>query len=131
GMMGTMRRVSCLAALSALVLSASCGLGIPCGVAGRERAPAPAKRVAFANWPTFHRTTDRTGRAVAPVGGRVSHAWSKSLSGSVYGEPLIVRGRLIVATERNNVYSLNPRTGHVQWRVHLGRPAPQAELPCG
>jgi outer membrane protein assembly factor BamB len=86
---------------------------------------------AFTNWPTFHRTTNRAGRASAPVGGRIHRAWAKPLKGAVYGEPLMVNGTLIAATERNNVYGLNPRTGHIKWRTNFGRPVPLSDLPCG
>ena len=49
----------------------------------------------------------------------------------MYGQPLMVRGTLIVATEQNNVYALRPRTGTVKWRAHLGTPQPLSGLPCG
>lgn len=49
----------------------------------------------------------------------------------MYGEPLIVGGTLIVATERNYVYGLNPSNGNVRWRRHLGAAQPQSGLPCG
>jgi outer membrane protein assembly factor BamB len=93
-------------------------------------ASAAAAARTFANWPTFHRTVNRAGRAVAAVG-RLHHAWTKPLKGAVYGEPLMINGTLIVATERNNVYALNPRTGHIRWRSHFGTPVPLSHLPCG
>jgi outer membrane protein assembly factor BamB len=49
----------------------------------------------------------------------------------VYGEPLGVRGRVIVATEGDSVYALDPTNGRVVWRRHLGTPVPLSSLPCG
>jgi outer membrane protein assembly factor BamB len=48
----------------------------------------------------------------------------------VYGEPLVVNGEVIVATENDSVYALTPR-GRRLWRRHLGTPVAQSALPCG
>ncbi|MBF6605897.1 MAG: PQQ-binding-like beta-propeller repeat protein [Chloroflexi bacterium] len=58
-------------------------------------------------------------------------AWSTILDGAVYGQPLGVNGRVIVATEGDSVYSLDPANGRVIWRRHLGTPVPLSDLPCG
>jgi outer membrane protein assembly factor BamB len=123
-----MRRLAAI--LTSLVVAAG-GTAAADGAASHV-APARVGEAAkaFANWPTYHRTANRAGRAIAPVG-RLHHAWRKDLSGAVYGEPLVVDGTLIVATERNNVYGLNPRNGHIKWRSHFGRPVPLRRLPCG
>jgi outer membrane protein assembly factor BamB len=49
----------------------------------------------------------------------------------VYGEPLLVNGTLIAATENDTVYGLSPRTGRERWHTHLGTAQPQSQLPCG
>ena len=122
------------AALASLVLLAA-GSTVAAGATPAEPPPSATAHSraapAFTNWPTFHRTTDRAGRAAAPVGGKVHRAWSKPLKGAVYGESLMINGTLIAATERNNVYGLNPRTGHIKWRTNFGRPVPLSDLPCG
>jgi outer membrane protein assembly factor BamB len=61
--------------------------------------------------------------------GRLSVSRIK-LDGAVYASPIIVRGTVIVATEHNAVYGLD-ETGRQRWKVNLGRPTPQAKLPCG
>jgi outer membrane protein assembly factor BamB len=58
-------------------------------------------------------------------------AWSTPLDGPVYAEPLLVHGSLIVATEGDSVYSLDPGTGAVRWVRHLGTPVPLSDLSCG
>jgi outer membrane protein assembly factor BamB len=85
------------------------------------------------DWPTYHGNAARTGVASGfpAVHGRVVTAWTASLDGAVYGEPLGVGGRVIVATEGDSVYALDPANGHVVWRRHLGTPVPLSSLPCG
>jgi outer membrane protein assembly factor BamB len=59
-----------------------------------------------------------------------------TVSGNVYAQPLYVEGGLngpmiIVVTESNNVYALDPTTGTVIWqRTELGPPVTSG-LPCG
>jgi outer membrane protein assembly factor BamB len=61
----------------------------------------------------------------------LSRAWTARLDGAVYAEPLLVGGLLIVATEQDTVYALDPATGAISWRQHLGTPVPRTDLPCG
>jgi outer membrane protein assembly factor BamB len=86
---------------------------------------------AFA-WPTDHGDGRRTGWL--PTQTRFNHlsrAFGVTLDGAVYGSPIIVGNRLIVATENNTVYSLDASTGAVQWRKHLHTPVSRSTLPCG
>jgi outer membrane protein assembly factor BamB len=53
------------------------------------------------------------------------------VDGAVYAEPLVVGGRVIVATENNSVYALDAATGARLWGVHLGTPVSGGSLPCG
>lgn len=87
---------------------------------------------ALTDWPTYHRTNYRNGRATqAAPKGPLRQVWKRSLPGAVYGEPLVVGTTMIVATERNYVYGLNARTGATRWRARLGTPQPLSGLPCG
>ena len=56
---------------------------------------------------------------------------STTLDGQVYAEPLVIGGRLFVATENDSVYALDATSGHQLWRTHLGEPMPLSRLPCG
>jgi hypothetical protein len=53
------------------------------------------------------------------------------LDGAVYAEPLVVGKHVIVATEGDSLYALDPATGNVQWHTNFGSPVPQSTLPCG
>ncbi len=84
------------------------------------------------DWPGYHRTADRAGYAAAtPTPTALQPAWSARLDAAVYGQPLVIGGLVIAATEADTVYGLDRRTGVVRWRRALGRAAARAELPCG
>jgi outer membrane protein assembly factor BamB len=128
-----------------LALAAGCsgaaGNGTSSGAAPPARTLGPAASGAdhgghpAAAWPTFGRDLARSGVAagVAVPGGAGSlkAGWRAHLDGAVYGEPLLVGGMVIVATEGDSLYALDQATGQVRWRTHVGTPVPLAELPCG
>ncbi len=84
------------------------------------------------DWTTYHANNQRTGYIPdTPDPHHLSKSWSAQLDGSVYAEPLVVGNHVIVATEGDSLYALDPRTGRVQWRTHVGTPVPLSSLPCG
>ncbi|HEX6482731.1 MAG TPA: PQQ-binding-like beta-propeller repeat protein [Ktedonobacteraceae bacterium] len=85
-----------------------------------------------ADWTTYHNDNTRTGYiADTPVPGSLTQAWNKHLDGAVYGEPLVVNGHVIVATEGDSLYSLDAHSGQVLWHTKVGTPVPLSSLPCG
>ncbi|KAA2253976.1 PQQ-binding-like beta-propeller repeat protein [Solihabitans fulvus] len=91
--------------------------------------PAPVFAV---DWPTYHRDNTRHGTAPGlPRVGALSVAWRAPLDGAVYGQPLVIGGRVIAATEHDTVYALSVASGTVQWSTNLGSPVPLSSLPCG
>lgn len=56
---------------------------------------------------------------------------SPPLDGAVYAQPLVTDRAVIVATEDDSVYALDPTNGSIRWRRHLATPVPAAALPCG
>jgi outer membrane protein assembly factor BamB len=131
------RRLAALALATLLVLPAACSRGpsapqqpppltLP---SGPSTAAAPA---AAGDWTTYHRDPARGGYLPGlPDPARLTRAWSARLDGPVYGEPLVVGDRVLVATEADSLYALELRTGAVRWRTNVGRPVPLSELPCG
>jgi hypothetical protein len=66
-------------------------------------------------------------------GGGFGQQWSTSVDGQVYAQPLLANGTLLVATENNKVYGLNPSSGAARWSapLNLGPPWRAADIGCG
>jgi hypothetical protein len=66
-------------------------------------------------------------------GGTFGKLWSTPVDGQVYAQPLLANGTLLVATENNKVYGLNPATGAMRWAkpLELGVPWRPADIECG
>jgi outer membrane protein assembly factor BamB len=91
-----------------------------------------AQAANIADWTTYHRNNQRTGYiANTPDPHNLTKTWSTQLDGAVYAEPLVVGNHIIVATEGDSLYALDPATGNVQWHSNVGTPVPQSSLPCG
>ena len=131
------RGMAALGLVALLVLLAAC-TGEP---AAPQQPPltlasGPSTSAAAAagggDWTTYHRDNARSGYlATMADPTRLTQAWSARLDGAVYGEPLVVGDRVLVATEADSLYALSLRTGQVQWRTNVGEPVPLSELPCG
>ncbi len=65
-------------------------------------------------------------------GGSFGKMWSTNVEGQVYAQPLLANGTLLVATEDNKVYGLDPVTGASKWAkpLNLGTPWNPAEISC-
>jgi outer membrane protein assembly factor BamB len=98
------------------------------GGTGSGAAAAAAAAHRSTSWPTYHRTGGRSGTVGQPIAPPLHRAWARHLDGAVYGEPLVVGGTVVAATENDTVYGLNPRSGHVRWHTHLGTPASQSDI---
>jgi outer membrane protein assembly factor BamB len=84
------------------------------------------------DWTTYHANNRRTGYIPdTPDPRSLSKFWSTQLDGSVYAEPLVVGNRVIVATEGDSLYALDPNTGSIHWHTNVGTPVPLSSLPCG
>lgn len=93
---------------------------------------ANAVPLAASDWPTYHKDNARTGEAadLAPLG-TLAVGWKATLDGAVFGQPLVVGGTVLAATENDTIYALDPATGAVRWKTNVGRPEPLSSLPCG
>ena len=131
-----MRRAALLAAAAGLVAAVTIGAVRPAGAGTgthpAARGPAAPVPLAAGDWPTYHHDNARSGVAAdLPALSTLSRAWSASLDGAVYGQPLVVGDRVFAATENDTVYALDAATGTVVWSTHVGTPAPRSTLPCG
>src|SRR5713226_5610569 len=97
--------------------------------------PNPTPTVASTgstDWTTYHRDNQRTGYiASTPDPHSLTKSWGIQLDGAIYAEPLVVGNHVIVATEGDSLYALDPTTGSVQWHTNVGSPVPLSSLPCG
>lgn len=87
-----------------------------------------------AHWATYFGDQARSGVASdGPASpGSLRKQWlSERLDGELYGQPLLVGDRVVIATENDTVYSLDASDGAVVWKVHLGEPMSGSSLPCG
>lgn len=88
---------------------------------------------AHADWTTYHADralsgVDRSSGSPRPF----AESWKVAgLAGTVWAEPLVFHGLVIVATEDNDLYAFHETTGAQAWHTHLGAPVPASELPCG
>ena len=65
-------------------------------------------------------------------GGTFGQLWSTTVEGQVYAQPLLANGTVLVATESNKVYGLDPATGALRWpALNLGTPWKAADIGCG
>jgi outer membrane protein assembly factor BamB len=97
---------------------------------GATTSPIPT--VSSTDWTTYHGDNTRTGYlSSTPDPQSLTRVWDTHLDGAVYAEPLVVGGRVLVATEGNSVYSLVASSGQVQWHTTIGSPVPLSQLPCG
>lgn len=125
------RSLALLALLVVLALAAACARTAEPPIERGTSASPYTTATVLATWPTYHQNAYRSGYVANGPKGPLQRAWRRDLSGAVYGEPLLVKGVLVVATETDDVYGLRPRTGGVRWHVTLGRPQPRSGLPCG
>lgn len=129
-----LRRRTAAAGLAVGLAVAGCSSG-----SGRSSAPptteqAPASTTgstvarpappAAASWSTYQNGNARLGDATGTALPTPLHVlWKAPLDGrAVYGQPLYVDGRVVVATEGDDVYALDGRTGSVAWKVSIGDP---------
>ena len=76
-----------------------------------------------AGWPEDHGDKLRSGtNSSAATYRTLRPAFSRNLDGAVYGSPILAGSDVIVATENNTVYALDPATGAVRWSRHLRAP---------
>ena len=136
-----MRGTTLAAAACVVVACSATGAAVGGSAGAATTAPASANAASpagtasstGANWPEYDANAARTGLATGvPPAGPLTTAWTTHLDGAVYGQPLVVGGEVIVATENDSVYALNRATGKGIWRRHVGAPIPQQDQHgCG
>jgi outer membrane protein assembly factor BamB len=125
-------RIALALAVPLAVLGACGGSGATTTRASPPAALAAPTQAGSGSWLTYHGNLARTGLdPTSPPLGNVRQAWTQAVDGKVYAEPLVIGGRVIVATEADSLYALDARSGRVLWRAKLGTPVDGSTLPCG
>ncbi len=85
------------------------------------------------SWTTYHHDAERSGvdpDGTSPLTPTLS--WqSPDLGAPIWGQPLVLGGRVYVTTVGDGVYALDASTGAVVWHASAGTPVPKSALPCG
>ncbi|MGO9342059.1 MAG: choice-of-anchor D domain-containing protein [Acidimicrobiales bacterium] len=63
--------------------------------------------------------------------GTFGKIFSTRLDGSIYAQPLVYHGTVIVTTEKAYAYGLNSTTGKILWQRRFGKPFEASEIGCG
>ena len=94
------------------------------GTASRLTSASGRTSNARTSWTSYHANDARTGAVAAGSAALTPsrRAWSVDLGGAVRGQPLVVRGEVIAATETNRVVALDPASGKVLWSRTIGEP---------
>src|SRR5690348_436092 len=134
----TFRRSSAAAgSVAAALLVAACTSSPAGGAATATGSPttAPSGSIppSSGDWLSYHADGVRTGAVAGEPAAGVHLAWRASLGGAVRGQPLVVGGRVLAATETNRVVALDPATGKELWSKTLGTPLRNvsATVGCG
>lgn len=105
-------------------------------------SPAVAAQ-ATSNVLMYHNSLDRHGDYTVPgltlaaaANVHLDKAFHAKISGHVYAQPLFWKpssgdDEVIVATESNNVYALDAKSGAQVWHTALAKSASITQLPCG
>lgn len=73
---------------------------------------------------------DEPGLSPAVVaGGSFGQIFETPVQGQVYAQPLVSDGTLLVVTEDDWVYGLDPQSGAVKWSKEVGTPFEASEIP--
>ena len=121
-------------AVAAVVLSAACGSAPPgAGQRGSASAVGTARQALGAGGDDLRSGWYPNQPLLAPS--RVSapdfgQLFDTPITGQVHAQPLLVNGRLLVVTESNDVYSLDPGTGAVLAHRTLHVPWNPADVNC-
>ncbi len=116
-----------IAALAAVVVVA--GVVTPIAVALAAGTP----NVTTAGYSNLRDNWDPNEPALSPTAVRSSkfgQLFSTALDGSVYAQPLVVNGTVIVTTEKASAYGINATTGAIEWKRSFGSPFAAATIGC-
>jgi iron transport multicopper oxidase len=129
-------RVAKMVVVSITVLTAVTAVAVTTASAGT--GPAGAASSSPADGATRGADNYRSGwypdqAALSPTtvtGGSFGQQFETAVNGSVYGQPLLDDGQVLVTTENDAAYGIDPVSGAVLWSRQFGSPVPSGQLQC-
>ncbi len=112
---------ACAVVLAALVM---CMPAVALGASDPETATAAADNLRTGWYP------EQAGLTSQLEKGSFGRVFATSVQGQVFAQPLVADGTLLVATEQDWVYGMNPNTGAVNWSRQLGSPLKTDLVSC-
>ena len=134
------RVTAALGCSAALVLTLTACAGGSASATSSTRITQPSSttgvsRLAAQTLLTYHYGNTRQGVDTGdPSFRHLTKAWTTNglkISGDIYAEPLIDNGTVLVVTEEDDVYALSAKTGAVEWKVNVGKPARSGSVQAG
>jgi outer membrane protein assembly factor BamB len=120
------RRAGIFLLLGAVLLS-----GLTAGVAIATTGSPP--NVDMGAYNTLRDNWDPNEPALSPTdvqSASFGKLFTTTLSGSIYAQPLVVNGTVIVTTEAANAYGINATTGAIEWTRSFGSPFLSSTINC-
>src|SRR5271170_7261471 len=124
-----LRRRRVMAATAALIV-----MGTTVGVVAAEALAAGPPNVTTAAYDTQRDGWDPNEPNLSPTdvqSASFGQVFTRQLKGSVYAQPLVINGTVIVTTEKAWAYGINAVTGTIEWKRHFGKPALSSTIGCG
>lgn len=134
-MASSMRRrlVPAALAVGAATALAACSSG-PSATSTTTTRPKPSTTTTTTPKAPTSSTSAPSTTTTAPtsvVPSLASKAWTASVDGAVYAQPVVSGDQVFVATEADEVYALSRATGHVLWHVSMGTPLSHVSAYAG
>lgn len=117
-------------------LRAACAILAVClAVLGAGAAAAAGEsNVTMAGYSTLRDNWDPNEPGLSPSAVQsksFGEIFSTKVKGSIYAQPLVYNGDVIVTTEEARAYAINASTGAIAWERSFGKPMKGATIDCG
>src|SRR5262249_32993785 len=116
-----------------LVFLSACGSSVPGGELFPQRRVAPAALGIGSSADDLRTGWDPSQPPLAPASGGApgpGQRFQAPLGGQIYAQPLLANGVLLVVTETNHIYTLDPNNGAVLYQRALEAPWNASDLGC-
>ena len=127
-MSGRRRRRAVAAAAALVVVGATIGIVASGALAG---SPPNVTTAAYDNLRSGWDPNEPNLSPSDVSGPSFGRVFTTKLRGSIYAQPLVVNGTVIVTTEKAFAYGINATTGKIEWKRHFGKPVLASTISCG